>query len=254
MIALVCLWLISSPVWAVSITITDTSPTWSASKEGCCPAACPECVVSAWDPFVSPVPFINGAPNNLNPFVQAWNAWIAPGEAGVGWNLLNGGTLNGIFEITQYDAGFTDCCGGVEIWIDYTPGAGDPAEDDVVWSQAIATNSKLPGALGPGNPYLDIKNPVGPDDWGPPVYPYQYLGAKFYDFPCRDCPGCCDDVTWWNGFAYLSEVDYTAKTLTVYEGVDWGFDIRCVPEPGTMVLLAVGLLGWVGVRCNKNDA
>jgi hypothetical protein len=239
--------------WAVSINLTDSNPTWSAQKEGCCPFGCPTCDVNAWDPILAPVPFTNNLPDNNNIFVQAWNAWTAQGEAGHGWTLVNGGSLAGTFNITQYDAGFKDCCGGVEIWIDYVPGLNDPPEADVVWSQAIETNQKLPGALGPGNPYLDIKTPTGPDDWAPPVYPYQYTGALFYDFPCRTCPSCCDDSTWWNGLAYLTEVDYAGQALTIYEGVDWGFDIACVPEPSTLLLLGSGLFGML-CRLKKKRA
>ena len=226
------------PAAAVTLTITDASPTWTASKQACCPAECPTCVVSA------DVPAIAAAGPDAD-YTAAFNSWNnEPGNA-KGWTLVSGGVLNGSFQISTYDAGFEGCAGGVKVWIQYVRGEGDPdpAAAGVGWSQAIDTNAKLPGAAGPGNPYLDVLISDDEDIWPPPMYPYQYVGKPFYDFPKRGCPDCCLAPTSWEGHAYLTEVDYTNKKLTIYEGVEWGFNIQCVPEPLTMLGVFLGLAG-----------
>jgi hypothetical protein len=81
---------------------------------------------------------------------------------------------------------------------------------DGVWPQSIRTNRKGAGNLA-GNPYLD----------GEAKSPPNQLGAPF-----------------------VTQADYTTRTLTVYDGIGWGFTIgglppgaaASVPEPASMFL------------------
>jgi len=211
----------SSP--AVTINITDAHPTYTAHKAGCCPTECDECKVTAYNIQATAG---TGADDDYTSAFDSWND--EPGDA-KGWTLADGGALTGTFNVSTYDAGFSGCLGGVKMRVSYVPGAGDPTGADVAWTQSIYTNSKLPGAEAPGSPYLDIKTAATTHD--PPAYPYQYDDDHFYDFPKRECPGECGGVTYWEGHAFLSEVDYPNKEVTVYQGINWGFNIECTTPP-----------------------
>jgi hypothetical protein len=212
---------------AVTINITDAHPQKTATKTGCCPTECPECKVTAYKLVGT---FETGADVKFTSAFDSWND--EPGDA-KGWTLTDGGALTGTFNVSKYDAGFSGCSGGVEIRVSYVPGAGDPTGADVAWAQSIDTNVKKAGAEGPGNPYLDIKTSATTED--PPAYPFQYADKHFYDFPKRECPGECGALTSWEGRAFLSEVDYTNKELTVYQGINWGFNIECTTPPPLVV-------------------
>lgn len=156
------------------------------------------------------------------------------------WTTANGGAINVTFDITQYDA-YNDCNpGGAEININYVPGAGAPA--DIVWSQAIFTNHRRGGVAGVWASYMDvIAGSADPNVWDPPVYPYQYTDSSFYDKPSRPCPA--GGSIRWNGEAYATNVDYTTKTLTVYEGVEWGFWYWCWPTTPVTAMPTIGGIG-----------
>lgn len=227
----------------VTINITDPNPHMTVNKP-CSIHPMGLSTVTAYTPTVAGI-----GPDSI--FLSAWNNWNEEAGNPKGWSLRNGRELNGSFNISTYDARFDGSLGGVEIWIEYVPGEGDPLIGDLWWSQAIYTNQRLPGAAGPGNPYLDIKIDPSPMVWDPPLYPYQYTNHAFYDFPKRACPGP-GAVTFWDGLAYLSMVDYDRKILTTFEGVDWGFEIDCVliPAPGAILLVSIGvsLVSWLRRR------
>ena len=39
---------------------------------------------------------------------------------------------------------------------------------------------------------------------------------------------------------YLVTANFTTNTVTVHDGIRWGYDVVTVPEPTTMVVLAIG--------------
>ena len=183
----------------------------------------------------------------LNDFSEAFKSWNTDGK----WTLKQSDlSPTAILTVTIYDAytnqgpGCGITCGGAEIDISYTPGAGtdpggiiDPAhigDDDAVWSQAVSTNAKRDPSL-PGNPYLDNAPGTQGANLAPPAYPYQYTGSSFYDKPGRDATAI------WIGDAYISTVNYSTKTVTLYDGVEWGFTVTPVPEPSSLLLLAPGM-------------
>lgn len=136
-----------------------------------------------------------------------------------GWTLANGGALGGTFTITTYDA-FNDCNpGGAEFRMSYTPAAGDPA---ITWSQAIFTNQRLGGKEGEYTRYMDVKA-AGPTL--PPAYPYQYADQHFYDKSSRACPA--GGYIRWNGDLFATVLDRATSTMTVYDGVEWGWRYWC---------------------------
>jgi hypothetical protein len=192
-------------------------------------------------------------------FKKAFDSWN-PG----GWSLkVDNLSAEATLTVTLYRAfvqeGQPGCiasvlCGGAEIRVSYNNGGNPPfpisgcAADGcdlgtvpagaAVWSQSILTNQKRDPSL-PGNPYLD-NAPGTPDaSIGPPAYPFQYNGSLLYDMPARDASAS------WLADAWISSIDTTTDTLTVYDGIQWGFS---VPEPISGALLAAGLAGLAYVR------
>ena len=185
----------------------------------------------------------------LNDFTAAFKNWDTTGA----WTLKEAQLSNtAILDITVYQAyvdqgpGCGVTCGGAEIDITYTPGAAtDPPAitntsnirpGNAVWSQAIDTNAKRDPSL-PGDPYLDNAPGTPNRNAGPPAYPYQYVGSSFYDKPGRDATAI------WIGDAYISTINYRTKTITIYDGVEWGFTVTPAPEPSTLAMFALGAVG-----------
>ena len=206
--------------------------------------------------LIDPLNDTTGAYANL--FTPAFNAWNAAQPAGQKWTLTPADLSNnaGIL-VTQYRAYVDEprCnvidCGGAEIDISYTRGGGnDPLPIittinswNAVWSQSVFTNKKRAGSQ-PGNPYLDNDRPNGRQR-NPPAYPYQSAGSSFYDKPGRIADAS------WQGQAFLTTANYTTRTLTVYDGVGWGFVVEKVPEPASVILVALGLVGCVLIGRRK---
>jgi hypothetical protein len=87
----------------------------------------------------------------------------------------------------------------------------------------------------------------------PPAYLYSYADCHFYDKPGRACEQ--DQRVSWDAYLYLARIDRTAKSVTVYEGLHWGWTLDCVPvpEPASVISLASGFLllfAWRRTRRN----
>ena len=194
-------------------------------------------------------------------FQMAFDTWNNTLAAADQWSLANGGALDKTakFNVSTYRAAIVGGSGGLEVQIDYTQGTAgvkgpNPIADrtnikntDAVWAQALSTKTKAAGAL-PGNPYLDNPTGLAGTQLGPPAYPFQYNGSFLYDFPHRP------PTETWTAVAYLSTADYTSRTLTVYDGVKYGFSVG-VPEPSPVLLCGTaGLIGLAVARYRRRTA
>ena len=180
-------------------------------------------------------------------FTTAWNTAL-PGI----WNpalwTLNWSTetLAATLDLTAYqafnlkpgDPGYSSAYAGAEIRIEWNPTA---EQQNLRWVQAIHTNrSRYPAT----QYYLDVL-PLRPPQDQPPAYPYSYADCHFYDKPSRWCEP--DQRIFWDAYLYLARVDRVARSVTVYEGLQWGYTIDClVPEPSMLVplLVAVAATMW----------
>jgi hypothetical protein len=162
--------------------------------------------------------------------------------------------------------------GGAAICLTYHPNEGDPIGADARWLQVIKTNAPLRGAqanttvLPPFSFYIDnVKNPVVGDPLSEhPVFTYPFYelpvytavaGAYFSDRPFRlfPAPGAKID---WEAQVFITTGDLAARTLTIYDGAWWGFELetRAVPEPAAGILLLVGVTGVLAHRSRRSSA
>jgi hypothetical protein len=178
-----------------------------------------------------------------------------------GWNFVQQILpLSGTLTIDKLDAQiFAPHHGGLDIEARYTRGALDPALGSLHFAQLIDTNVPLGGA---GNPYIDPRpnDDMAPFYWTftPPLIEHMQhetggnnaFGAfdmEFLDEPSRMCRMHPDSIT-WRGDLFLTQlVNYNIQaqtgTVHVYDGIRYGFDFVCVPEPatGTILLLSIGV-------------
>lgn len=186
-------------------------------------------------------------------FMSAFNSWNA--SVGNTWVLVNGGALrNTVFNAVTYAASVTSSGNAdLEIQINYIQGSGPApipssgtiSNSDAVWIQSISTNDKLTGAL-PGNPYLDNPSTAPNPNLPPPAYSFQYSTSYFYDHPMR-FPGVGVN---WEAIDYISTVNYSTHTVTVYDGVAYGFTVT-KPAPVNPLGLLVNSSGLVYNRATQ---
>lgn len=186
-------------------------------------------------------------------FQAAWDAWSGAQPVGSEWTLVDGGTLAGLgLTVSIFDAASfhgAGHVGGVEIQVDIDYNGAD--RNDLVWSQGLYDNY----TLGPGGgivpPFYEMDVSTAPGTWTPPAYPYQYNDEHFYDFP---------KAPYESGFfeadAFLSKVNYTTRTLTIYDGVEYGFYLYAVPEPQawSLMLVSVAVMAFLGHRQRERAA
>jgi hypothetical protein len=174
-------------------------------------------------------------------FKASFDAWNEKNPAGGKWTLADGGALpGGKFEINEFDADARSTVGELKIRIGWIYDGAD--KSDYKWSQAIAANFTR-DPPGRSDPYvtMDVGPTAGCSDGVlathcPPLYRFQYDDRHFFDGPRAPWPDSSFD-----GYAILSKVDRTTRTLTIYEGVEYGFKLaaKVVPEPETWVFMVV---------------
>ena len=254
-------WIALLALSTVSATpIFTVAPGTCPNNAAACTAANDEVTSTLFNIFlINPLNDTTGAYNNL--FVPAFNAWNASLPAGGKWRLVAADlSASATINVSTYRAfveegnNCDEFCGGAEIDITYDWGGGannplpirDPARIfpfTALWTQSINTTDKLPGSL-PGNPYLDNAPNLPNRQYNPPAYPFQYAGSDFFDKPYREA-----DATWL-GQAFLMKANYRTRTLTVYDGVGWGFSVQDVPEPATLALSGGGVL-WILIYARR---
>lgn len=131
----------------------------------------------------------------------------------------------------------------------YTRAATDPAIANLHWVQMVVTN--VPFGGGPITGYIDPR----PNDDTLPFYwtlvedGQPLAGNKtattyhFFDNSRRNCRNHPDFVTWRADLMLASWDGADPFNVTVYDGIRWGWDLRCVPEPGSLVIWFVGVVG-----------
>jgi len=225
---------------ATLIKLTDLTPHYSAKIPACVGVDGKDykkCTSTAY------LHTTNSLAGNDPDFKKSFDAWNTSNAATDKWTLANGGNLpGGQFEVSIFDALAFNNVGGLEINIDWTYNGTD--KDDFQWAQGLLDNYLI-------NP-IKIVDPFYEMDVNaaevnkPPLYPFQYADRSFYDKPLGPWPNSSFDAR-----AFLSKANFTARTLTIYEGVNYGF-ILSVPEPSTLLLFILGVTGLVMSRRNNS--
>jgi hypothetical protein len=132
-------------------------------------------------------------------------------------------------------------CGGLEIDVFLSnvnlPPLG--AGDRLVWVQGLLDNYSGPAT---GTYEMDITNlpgcnPRGPDPWCPPAYPFNdYPNHEFFDQPHALYRNPGTPQAFFDANAYLAIENTFDKTLTLYDGISYGYQNYVSPEPGTWIL------------------
>ena len=224
---------------AVTITLTDVTPTYVATIAACNPNYI-NCKSTAHLGLTS----IGGGDAE---FKKSFDAWNATNAAGSKWTLANGGALpGGELNVTIFDAFAQSDVGGLEISVDWTYAGAD--KSDYKWSQGLYDNYLLDGSIVPPFSEMDIKGGAcnnkdqpGAANWYcGPLYPYQYGDRHFYDRPAGPWPNASFEAR-----AFISKANFTTRELTIYEGVNYGFVLsaQAVPEPITLLLVLPGVAG-----------
>jgi hypothetical protein len=204
----------------------------------------------------------NDSQNINGLFDQAFTAWNDSG-GGQGWTLNFMGDLTGTLDVTVATAQQFGpvVSGGLTITIDPSditlPALG--AGQSLVWSQGLYDNY-LNGNVVPPFYEMDIIsgacNTNGTNPWCPPAYPYTYPAGNgaglptnaFYDQPKATYMPPGTTQKFLEASVYLSVIDYTTKTLNVYDGVSYGFQNFVSPEPGVWFSCGGGLLALCLLR------
>jgi hypothetical protein len=206
----------------------------------------------------------------------------------IDWTFENGVAMAGSIYVDQYDAAIinngtvSNSLGGgiIDLHFDLL----DEAPTDLRWIQIVTTNVPLTPGL---DPTVDPPNQVtNSGDDNLPFYFTEYETANgfvwdsaanqypeyeteatprgiqnpsmtadlvFLDFSKRylsyAAPGT--PVT-WNANLYLVSWDgVEGGTITVHDGISWGFDIAVVPLPASVWLMLSGLAALAGFRRSR---
>jgi len=204
-------------------------------------------------------------------FSSAFDAWDAAN--GDEWMLVNGGMVDVSISAHLGVSANADSAGLDPVL--FTVSGSQATLSNLVWTQALVVNySPLTGRLARPEQTLDTfdfsqnaagSNPRFPKSCVPassgaspkngafcgPIYPFQY-GAEsangvdpFIDSPQGDWPNASFDAV-----ALLSTVSQTTHTLTVYQGMSYGFSLSVpgIPEPPSAALLMVSLPAFLMIR------
>ena len=241
------LFVTSQDARAGSITITDNALflATSATCENLSGDQFTKCTSSAHLDDVS----ITGADVEFKKSFDAWNDMNGAMDK---WTLLDGGLIPGLaFTVTTFEAFAGEGFGGLKIIIEWTAGDGI-SKSDYMWSQGLFDNYRLDGTSGPAVYEMDVRvaascNNDDLENVCAPLYPTQDDDRRFNDFPTSGWP---KPDAFFEGRAFLSRADFAARTLTIHDGVHYGFALEAqpVPEPATLVLIPSGLLALRLIR------
>jgi hypothetical protein len=191
--------------------------------------------------------------DNAN-FKSAFDAWNTTQAADKQWTLANGGNApGGELRTEVFEAKANTDLGGMNLIVSWSYRGADKA--DYVWSQGLTLNYKPGQAVGSStigsfsaldenvfnnlSPCNNMNYTAGSSNYFcGPAYPYQYRDRQLNDGPS----GVWPDAS-FSAYAFISKVDRTNRKLTLFEGINYGFNLSAttVPEPGQWALMLGGM-------------
>ncbi len=184
-------------------------------------------------------------------FAKAFAAWNDALPMDSKWTLSDGGALPG-GDFTVLKNNFRIFAGGklggyLAFQVDWSYKGND--KRDFVWTSGLYDNYvvKPPKLL--EQAVYEIDNRGSKTS---PAYPFQKEDRYFFDKPNGYWPNASFDA-----WTFLSKVDTAKRSLTVYEGINWGFSLNAtpadVPEPATWLTLIAGF-GLTGSLARRQRA
>jgi len=212
-----------------------------------------------------------GTGGDISPlFLAAFNAWNSSGD----WTLQSGGSLSGFFNITASAQQFNfRQLGGVTIVTSIDGITSLPAltgTQQLVWVQGLYENySPTDGSILTPFYAMDImapgaacgdSGPYPPTPYCGPAYPFQFADGHFGDQP-KAFYDLGSSQAFFQANAYLAVEDAAVRTLTVYDGISYGFSNNVsatvpaeAPEPSAAWLLGCSLLAIPWYRRHSREA
>lgn len=205
---------------------------------------------------------------------EGLDGWNETRQEGTKWITQDGGPLDATLDVDVFDAinrhAFNHT-GGLEIDVRFIYDGAD--RNDFFWAQGIHANYHAgdPTIVAPYHS-LDLREPCDPnaqrtnpaqggepDVWCAPLYPFQYTDGRFHDEPTGPF-----DSAFFEADAVLVKVDAAHRTLIVFGGIEYGFELSVNPapppppalaEPGTaLLILAGGVLGVAASRQRRRGS
>ena len=180
-----------------------------------------------------------------------------------GFTYANAATpADGTFTISTLSAFQNGIQGGLNIVVSYEPDSGLHAPHIFDWLQYVTISPlTTPFRGADSSPFTDPP-PLDRDDnlpfyWTTTQRDTQGLGyvtggninddPKFSDAPRANDVRAPVEMSF---YLYLADFDVSAQKITVYEGIQYGFNIEPVPEPGT-VSMVLGVLAFAFLSLKK---
>ena len=174
-----------------------------------------------------------------------------------GFIFANAATpADGTFTISTLSAFQSGIQGGLNVGVSYEPDSGVHAPHVFDWLQYVTiTPLTTPFQGADSSPFTDPP-PFDRDDSLPFYWTTSQrdtaglgyvTGGNINDDPkFSDAPRANDfrAPVVMNFYLYLTDFDVSTQTITVYDGIEYGFDIEPVPEPGTASMI-LGVLAFV---------
>ena len=184
--------------------------------------------------------------------------------ASAGYSYASGVLAPNSLTVQSYEASGSATSVGAEFYVTYTPNNTATITDPTTnlhWIQIVSDNYNITNNPGYGNLELTVDNPHSPggrspyyDDGGAATFgstaapsPVGGLGIAMYDFPTRNNPGQKDS---WVADLFLvtGPAAGTPGLITIYNGVEWGWNNYPVPLPGALLLFGPGLAALAAIR------
>jgi hypothetical protein len=206
-----------------------------------------------WVNALNPVTPQNVTSANVLPFqtsIVAQNDFevlAAAFPASAGYSYKSGVLAPGSLTVQTYEAQGTSARVGAEFYVSYTAVNTATITDPTMnlhWIQIVSDNDNITNNPGYGNNELTVDNPFSPGGRSP--Y-YDDGGAAtsgtspiaFYDFPGRTDTG--DKISWEADlFLVTGPPAGTPGLITIYNGVEWGWNNYPAPVPLPSALLLFG--------------